>query len=645
LPAPRAGIDVGGTFTDAVLVDGRRRVRIAKVRTTPPDFAEGFVAALRALEDASGVPATALGYLVHGTTVAANAVVEGRTARVGLLTTAGFRDVLEIGTQQRASLYDLHRPRPDPLVPRDLRLEARERIGPQGEVVEPLSDDDVLAAAAAFERDGVEAVAVCFLFAFANPSHEQRAERLLASRLPGVPISTSSRAAPELREYPRTATTALNASLLPLAGRYVEQLDHRLAGAGAEAPLHLMQSNGGVATAPEAARLPVSLVASGPAAGVIGAARLGALAGERDLLSFDMGGTTADVALIAGGEPQLRYRGEAAGHPISLPQIDVLSVGAGGGSIAHVDDFGSLHVGPQSAGADPGPAAYGMGGDRATVTDAHVVLGTLRADRPLAGTMALDTAAARRAIERHVGTPLGLSAADAARAVIRIADATMVRALRVISVARGLDPRRFCLVAFGGAGPMHACGIADQLGVRRVLLPAFPGVSSALGLLLSDVRHDLRRSWVRPTATARIADLRASFTPLQREGRALLDGAGLAGRGRIDLALDMRYRGQAYELTVPLRAASRAGLARAERDFHAVHRRAYGHDRPVEETEIITLRVRATGPVRARSLDVPARPAARGPAVIPQADTTIVVPRGWRLRPAAAGSSILERTR
>jgi N-methylhydantoinase A len=645
LPAARAGIDVGGTFTDAVLVDGRRRVRIAKVRTTPPDFAEGFVAALRALEEASGAPASALGYLVHGTTVAANAVVEGRTARVGLLTTAGFRDVLEIGTQQRASLYDLHRPRPDPLVPRDLRLEARERIGPQGDVVEPLSDDDVLAAAAAFERAGVEAVAVCFLFSFANAAHEQRAERLLASRLPGVPISTSSRAAPELREYPRTATTALNAGLLPLAGRYVEQLEHRLTGDGVEAPLHLMQSNGGVATAPEAARLPVSLVASGPAAGVIGAARLGALAGERDLLSFDMGGTTADVGLIAGGEPQLRYRGEAAGHPISVPQIDVLSVGAGGGSIAHVDDFGSLHVGPQSAGADPGPAAYGLGGDRATVTDAHVVLGTLRADRPLAGSMALDTAAARRAIERHVGAPLGLSAADAAHAVIRIADATMVRALRVISVARGLDPRRFCLVAFGGAGPMHACGIADQLGVRKVLLPAFPGVSSALGLLLSDVRHDLRRSWVRPTATARITDLRSNFTPLQREGRSLLDGAGLPGRGRIDLALDMRYRGQAYELTVPLREPSRAGLARAERDFHTVHRRAYGHDRPVEETEIVTLRVRATGPVRTRSLDVPARPAARGPAVIPQADTTIVVPRGWRLRPAAAGSSILERTR
>jgi N-methylhydantoinase A len=455
---------------------------------------------------------------------------------------------------------------------------------------------------------------------------------------------------------------------LPLVGAYVERLAGRLADAGVQVPLHLMQGNGGVATAEQAAGLPVSLLASGPAAGVIGAARLGELLGEHELLTFDMGGTTADVALVEGGRPSLRFRGEVAGHPVALPQIDVLSVGAGGGSIASVDRFGALTVGPSSAGAEPGPASYGLGGDEATVTDAHVVLATLDPARFLGGRMTLDVRAARRAVERRVARPLGLSLDEAARAVLRIADAAMVRALHVISVARGRDPRRAALVAFGGAGPMHACSLADALGARRVLVPRHPGVTSALGLLLTDVRHDVARTWIRPTQRVRIRDLESQLTRLEREARELLAGAGFGnGRGRIEVELEMRYRGQAYELPVAFRGrpVTSNALRAVEERFHETHRRVYGHDRPVDETEIVTLRVRGIGPAT-YTLDGgqaggrPRRSGSRGafavyerdavgsgrlsgPVIVEQDDSTLVVPKGWRLRPGVAGTLLVER--
>jgi N-methylhydantoinase A len=385
-----------------------------------------------------------------------------------------------------------------------------------------------------------------------------------------------------------------------------------------------------------------------------------------------MGGTTADVGLVIGGSPQFRFRGEAAGQPVNLPQVDVLSVGAGGGSIARVDRFGSLRVGPESAGADPGPAAYGRGGEDATVTDAHIALGTLDPSHFLGGRMELDVAAARRAVVGSVARPLGLGLDEAAAAVLRIADATMVRALRVISVARGHDPRRFALVAFGGAGPMHACAIAEELGMRRVIVPPYPGVASALGLLASDVRYDLRRTWITPTTRVGRAELERRLRALESEARELLASAGFAdGQARIGFQLDMRYRGQAYELTVPLRSSELAG---AERAFHAAHRRAYGYGSPVEETEIVTLRATAVGRVRrpgrdasraagatserrrsvsrtvgGRRFRVHAReelgPGAcvEGPAIVEQEDSTVLVPRGWRLTAEGGGSVILER--
>jgi N-methylhydantoinase A len=670
----RAGIDVGGTFTDAVLVGPDGRLHVAKVRSTPQDASGGFLDGLAEVARRAGVDARELGYLAHGTTVATNAVVQGRLARAGLITTAGFRDVLEIGTQQRRSVYDLWTPQPAAVIPRERCHGVRGRIGPDGAEVEPLADEDVVAAARALAADGVEAVAVALLFSFLEPAHELRVVEILAAELPDVPVTRSSHFAPEVREYMRASTTALNAGLLPPAGTYVRRLAKRLRDDGVTTPLHLMQSNGGVTTAASAAELPVGLVASGPAAGVIGAARLGAVVGQHDLLTFDMGGTTADIAVVLDGLSQLRFQGDHGGHPVNLPQIDVLSVGAGGGSIAAVDRFGSLTVGPESAGADPGPAAYGTGGEDATLTDAYLVLGTLDPDRPLGGRVQLDPDAARAAIRRAVAAPLGLSDEAAAEAVVRIADANMADALRVVSVARGHDPRRFALVGLGGAGPMHACAIAAELGVPRVVVPRHPGVTAALGLLLSDVRHDLRRSWFHATADVDVDALDAAVGALEDDGRERLRDAGHAD-GEVAFELDMRYRGQAYNLTVPLaaRPVTATTLAAAEAAFEEAHRQAYDYTPSVTETEIVTVRARATGAVSATAWETPAAVAPRAAAIardvwrdgaweaftvveraalapgdvvaertiVEQEDATVVVPAGWSGTVAAAEILVL----
>jgi N-methylhydantoinase A len=662
----RVGVDIGGTFTDAVHVDGVGRATVAKTRTTPDAIARGFLDALQVLGERAGTDPAAIAYLAHGTTIATNAIVQGRTARIALVTTEGFRDTLEIGTQLRAHLYDLRAPNPPPLVPRELRFEVPERVGPLGEVVRALDDADVAAVADEIRASGAEAIAVAFLFSFLNPAHEERAARILHDRT-GLEVTRSSQVSPELREYPRSATTAINASLLPLVGGYVRDLAERLEAAGVRAPLHLMRSSGGVARAADAAALPVGLISSGPAAGVIGAARVAALAGVADALTIDVGGTTADVALVIGGEPQLRYRGSVAGHPVALPQVDVGSIGAGGGSIARVDRFGSLTVGPESAGADPGPAAYGMGGVEATVTDAHVVLGTLDPARFLGGRAPLDAGLAHAAVERSVAGPLGLSVEDAAAAVVRVLSANMAAALRVISVARGHDPRRFALVALGGAGPMHAPQVADELGIDRIVIPRWPGITAALGLLGADVRHDLARGFVPPAGAALAPALDAALAGLEAEVRPLVAGA----RSQLRWSLDVRYRGQAYELTVPLpaRPATDATLARAMRGFHAAHRRAYGHSTPTAPTEIVTVRCRATialpapaiteapgtaRPVGSRTVhgvrhavhdrvSLDERSSLAGPAIVEQEDSTVTVPRGWTLTGAPGGTLLLER--
>jgi N-methylhydantoinase A len=670
------GIDVGGTFTDAVRADSDR-LHVAKVRSTPQDITAGFLAGLDEL-GGDGAPA----YLVHGTTVATNAIVQRRLARTGLITNRGFRDILEIGTQMRPRVYDLWTPLPAPLVAREHCCEVGGRIAADGAEVEPLDLDDVARAAAHLRAAGVESVAVVLLFSFVDGRHERAVRWVLAEQLSGVPVALSSEVAPEFREYLRASTTVLNAALLPLVGGYVEALSGQLSGRGVSTTLHLMQSNGGVATAATAARLPVVLAASGPAAGVIGAARLAERVGDRDLLTFDMGGTTADVALVIDALPQLRFSGDHGGHPVNMPQVDVLSVGAGGGSIAAVDAFGSLSVGPESAGALPGPACYGDGGTEPTVTDAHLVLGVLDAQRPLAGRVALDLSVARAALARRVAEPLGVSVEEAAESVVRIANANMAAALRVVSVSRGHDPRALTLVAFGGAGPMHACAIAEELGTARILVPRHPGVTAALGLLLSDVRHDLRLSWVTPTDDVRDEPSRldAALAGLEADGRALLAHSGHGETGDVAFELDMRYRGQAYNLTVPLapRPVTAATVAAAERAFEEAHRRAYDYTPSLEETEIVTIRARATAPAAEfqwsdgpgssdgagagaprqrsvwfdgawRSFLVVGRAhllpgeALAGPAIVEEEDSTLLIAPGWSAE--VAGDGVLGLTR
>ncbi len=675
----RAGIDVGGTFTDGALIDSAGALHVIKVPTDRADLARGSANGLVGVAERAGLGAADLGYVAHGTTVATNALIEGALARAALVTTAGFRDVLAIGTQQRPRLYDLQAPARRALIPRERCHEVRGRIAADGTEVEPLDVDGARAVARLLREDGVEAVAVVLLFSFVDRSHEDLVAAVLREELPDVPITLSVDVAPEFREYQRANTTALNAVLLPLVGNYVRDLSAAASERGVAVPVHLMQSNGGVSTARRAGELPVGLIASGPAAAVIGGARQGVAAGETDVLSFDMGGTTADVAVILDGRPLQRFSGEHDGQPVNLPQIDVLSIGAGGGSIAAVDEFGVLTVGPRSAGARPGPAAYGHGGDEATVTDAHVVIGVLGAGRVLGTTLTIDAGAAEEVVRRRVAEPLGISVEEGAAAILRIANANMAQALRAVSVARGHDPRAFALVAMGGAGPMHACDLAEELGIPRVVVPRHPGVGAALGLLLSDVRHDVSRSWLRTVADLEAADLDAALAELEGRALALLEQSGHGDEtASIRFELDMRYQGQAYNLSVPLvgRPVDAAVLAAAVESFEELHRSLYSYTPAVAGIEIVTLRAEAVGDVGAaawedrggdrasgeesgrreiyqrgewRPLTVLSRgslapgAAVAGPAVVEQEDTTTVVNEGWTATVHGSGALRLER--
>lgn len=568
----RLGVDVGGTFTDVVAVAPDGRIAIAKVPSTPRDQSDGVLAGWAAL----GARPDDVAAFAHGTTVATNALLERRGGRTALVTTEGFRDLLEIGRQDRPSLYDLTRARPAPLVPRELRFVVRERMGPEGVVV-PLDAASLARAVDAVAAAGVDAVAVCLLFGFLHPEHERLVGAALRARLPGLAVSLSHEVLPEFREYERTSTTVADAYLRPRMAAYLEHLQGRARGAGLPEPT-VMQSSGGVLDVGVAARHPARFVLSGPAGGVVGASHVAGLSGFGDVLTFDMGGTSTDVAPVVGGAVQLTTESVVAGVPLRLPMVDVHTVSAGGGSVAWVDEGGALRVGPQSAGADPGPACYGHGGTRATVTDANLVLGALPDGARLGGDVVLRRELAVEALAR-VGERLGLDARQTALGVVRVADTEMVRALRLISVERGLDPRGFALVAFGGAGGLHACSLAEELGCLTVLVPRAAGVLSALGLAIGEVRHDHVRSFAgRP-----VDELEVGFAELEAEALAQLPSATLARQA------DLRYAGQSFELTVPGAVA-----ADLEAAFGAAHERRYGHRIDDEPVEIVNLRVVAT---------------------------------------------------
>ncbi|HEX6678099.1 MAG TPA: hydantoinase/oxoprolinase family protein [Actinomycetes bacterium] len=662
----RVGVDVGGTFTDLVALAGGGMVSV-KVPSTPRDQANGVMQAI-GLARLAGAQVEVI---AHGSTVATNALLERRGGRTALVTTEGFRDLIEIGRQNRPALYDLTRDRPPPLVPRERRFTVRERMGPAG-VVTPLDEGSLAEAVEACRAAGVEAVAVCLLFGFLHPEHERRVGAALREALPGAHVSLSSEVLPEFREYERCATTVADAYLSPRLGAYLRSLSGQLAEAGLPGPL-IMQSSGGVAGIEEAAANAAACVLSGPAGGVVGAAWVAGLSGHGDLLTFDMGGTSTDVAPVRGGAVSTTTESVVGGVPIRLPIVDIHSVSAGGGSIAWVDEGGALRVGPRSAGADPGPAAYGRGGEDPTVSDADLFLGYLPDGAELGGEIRLDRARAEAALER-LGAKLGLDPHRSALGVVRVADAEMARALRVISVQRGLHPRDHALVAFGGAGGMHACALAEELDIGRVLLPQAAGVLSALGLAIADLRRDYLRPFLGALDAVDPAELAAAWERL--EARAAADAGGEAPA--LARLVDLRYRGQSFELTVD--AGEPGGLADR---FHQAHQRRYGYRMQEEPVELVSLRVVATTPVAKPTLHAagatgaprglarrsqPARrrlasfgedgweeveavdrgsletgAKVRGPAVVESSDSTCVVRPGWDGVVDAVGTLVLER--
>lgn len=575
----RVGVDVGGTFTDVVLDDGEQ-VTIAKVPSTGDDQSEGVLDGVGELEvDAAGVDR-----FVHGTTVATNAVLERSGARTVLVTTAGFRDVLEIGRQDRPHLYDLFADRSPPLVPRELVVEAAERIAADGEVLTELADPGTIAEAV--EELRADAVAISTLFSFVDDRHE----RAIADALEplGVPVSRSSDVLPVFREFERTSTTALNAYVAPQLSRYLGRLAEQLRGAGLRGTVEVMRSSGGTFAAEVAARYPVHTLLSGPAAGAWGAAAVADASGFDDVIAFDMGGTSTDVTLIEGGRPATTSEGAIDGLPFAVKTTDVVTVGAGGGSIAWRDAGGGLRVGPRSAGAHPGPAAYGRGGTQPTVTDAHAVLGRLDPEATLgSGALRLDPDAARRAVG-EVADGLGLGLEDAAAGILRVAEATIARALRVVSVERGRDPRRYALVAFGGAGPLHQAALARELGCEAVLVPRQAGVLAAVGLLAAPLAADAVRTRLRRLDRVTADDLAAVWDELAREAEDLLREMGAPSEQRRRTA-DCRYEGQAYELEVAVDEPLPEVIAAS---FHDAHEERYGYAQRDEPVEVVNLRVR-----------------------------------------------------
>jgi N-methylhydantoinase A len=682
------GIDVGGTFTDFVYFDhDTGRVDVMKV-SSGGDLAATVADGIARMCADAGVEPGDIDLLMHGTTVATNALLEYRGARTGMVTTEGFRDIIHIGRHQRPQNYSIQQDIPwqaRPLVLREFRRPVPERlVPPEGEVLTPLDRDAVRAAAEYLAAEGVESVAVCFLFSYLNPDHEDEAAEIVREVMPDAFVCTSSDVVPQFREFERFTTTAINAFVGPEMKAYIDRLDAQVQDAGVNASLHIMQSNGGTATPEVAVRYPVRAILSGPVGGVMGGVWSSARerGGKgRSLATLDVGGTSADIGIVTeAGLVEARARDTwIAGYPVMVPIIDIETIGAGGGSIAHLDKAGALHVGPESAGADPGPAAYGLGGARPTLTDANVVLGRL--PRNLAGELQLDRERAD-AVVGELAREMGRSAVDAAAAIVRIVNENMAAALRATTIDRGLDPREFLLAAFGGAGPAQAAELARILDIPEVLIPPHPGVTSATGLLTSDLRYDVGVSYLRPLSEVDPAELERMYAEQEDGLRAQLRSDGRADDEiRLDRSADLRYRGQSYELTVPIDAGgvSAETLSGVRERFNRAHEEEFGHAFPELEVELVTLKVRALGtlphiappeahgeaveeatraeqdvhftvdgetlPFRTAIIErdrMPVDEVIDGPAIVTQLDSTTVVPPGASVRRDAVGNLLLE---
>ncbi len=674
------GVDIGGTFTDVVCRRPDQPNHILKLPTTRDDPGLAVLDAVHRLDEMGALRGGRVNRFVHGTTVATNAVLERKGARVGLLTTEGFRDVLEIGRQFRQALYEVRLTPETPgfLAPRTFRREVPERIDAKGQVVLPLDEAALLQAADALMEMGAEAIAIVFLFSFLNPDHERRAADLLRQRHPGIAISLSSDVDPAFREYERTAVTAFDAYIKPVVDGYLDRLQGGLSQAGVTAPLQVMQSRGGLAGTDVARERPVRMFLSGPAAGVMGACTIGgAEDGNGDLISIDIGGTTCDIALIEKGAPTVRSEGAIDGYPVRVSMIDINPIGAGGGSIAWLDGAGGLRVGPRSAGSEPGPACYGKGGEAATVTDASLLLGYLDPDYFAAGSLVLDRDLAHGAVANGIAEALGLGVAEAALGIHRVLNAQMAEGIRAISVRRGHDPRGFSLVALGGAGPLHAIALAEELGIRRVLVPPHPGVLSAQGLLDAGVEHEVTMAFGHDLASLTLSDLHRAYGEIDAQARAIMQREGLNGDNcRVQHLADICFVGQSYYLSVPVDLDGSDPMAATYEAFLETHDRINGHrfEAPARIINLRTVHRAGGGPDTAktqaasggkleksrRQVHLPGSSAAAeipvldraamapehvvaGPAIIEQADTTTLLTIGWSARVAPSMTLILEQ--
>jgi N-methylhydantoinase A/oxoprolinase/acetone carboxylase beta subunit len=674
------GVDIGGTFTDIVALDHAGRLALTKVPSTPKDLLEGIGAAVTQVLALAGARPADVERFIHGTTVATNAILEQKGAVTAILTTEGFEDVLELGRMKRSRMYDLAMDPEVPtfLAPRRRRLGVRERLDARGRVLVPLDEDSVRRAVHTLREQAVQAIAVCYLFSFVNPAHERRTREIIAEIAPEISVSLSSEVDPTFREYERLCVTAFDAYLGPVVKRYLAGLAETLRGLGVPGVPLIMRSRGGIVSAALAAQQPVTLFLSGPAGGVIGAGFAAERSGVSDFVSLDMGGTSNDVAVVRDGTPLLASEGAIGPYPVRTPMVDVNTIGAGGGSIAWIDAAGGLRVGPRSAGADPGPACYGRGGDEATVTDASVVLGYLNPARFAGGTLALDVAAAERAVAA-IGQRLGVDAVAAAAGIHRVVNARMADQIRLVTIKRGYDPRQFSLVVLGGAGPVHGAALADEMGMAEVLVPEAPGVLAAFGLLAAAIEHHHARTLQARTDVADLDAVNRCLAELDAAGRGRMREEGVAAdQVRVAYAADMRYVGQAYELEVPIATpVTRERMPDILATFHAVHERVYGYARTQQPVEFVNFRAvhtfslprpvvtpaaRTTGTLADARLGerrvyfgsfmptaiyerarLPLGARLTGPAIVEQSDTTTVIPPGVTALVDDAGNLRLRR--
>jgi N-methylhydantoinase A len=599
----RLGVDIGGTFTDLVLFDeSSGEVFISKISSTPKNPAIGFIDGIKKINKQVPFAYEDIKYLVHGTTVATNSLLEYKTARTGLLTTAGFKDVLEIGRHFRKDLYNLFQTKPPILVTRDLRKEVTERVDADGNIIKAIDQEGVKQLLQELIDQGVDSIAVGYLHAYVNPLHENITVNMIRDLYPEIYSCASSEIVPEYREYERISTTVVNAAVMPIVDKYLDELEKRLQELGINTRLYVMQSNGGMVTAEIVRRRPVNIIESGPAAGVIASAYIGKQVGEDKIISFDIGGTTAKLGLIEGGNIKMKteyevggvtHGGRGEGYPIKIPVIDLVEIGAGGGSIAWLDEGGALRVGPHSAGADPGPVCYGIGGTEVTNTDCHVVLGRINPNYFLGGEMSLDIEGARKALEDKLAKPLNMSVEKVASGVIEIKNANMLKALRAVSIEKGYDPREFTLVTFGGAGSLHAADMATLAGISKVIIPPSQGVASALGLLVADIRHDFVQSYMSDFRLLDLDKLNNIFLNLEKKALTVLRQDG---NGNNDYILrrsaDIRYVGQAYEVNVDVPSGSidKKLALQLEDQFHKEHMRLFAHAAESDPIELVNLR-------------------------------------------------------